>query len=278
MKSHWPLPRNPCICVVMNGGEKDKHLLEDQDGRHLTLFARLRGYFLAGILVTAPIGLTVFLTWMFLRFIDDRVTALIPEAYNPFNYLPTIWPGLELVKSLLSLVLVIVFFISAGWFARNFLGRLLYQLAEYIVDRMPVIRNIYGALKQIFETIMASQSQAFRDVVMFQYPRPGIWAIGFVTGVTKGEVQRLTDNEVVNVFLPTTPNPTSGFLLFLPRKDLTVLNMTVEEGIKMIVSGGIITPPDTAEHAEAVKEKKPATSLRSKKKPSAKKASSDKKS
>lgn len=221
------------------------------DGHHLTLFSRLRGYFLAGILVTAPIGLTIFLTWMFLRFVDSRVNALIPERYNPFNYLPVAVPGLELLKAIISLILVIVFFIMMGWFARNFLGRLLYQLAEYIVDRMPVIRNVYGALKQIFETIMASQSQAFRDVVMFPYPRPGIWALGFVTGITKGEVQRLTDNEVVNVFLPTTPNPTSGFLLFVPRKDLVFLNMTVEEGIKMIVSGGIITPPDSASRPEA---------------------------
>jgi uncharacterized membrane protein len=115
-----------------------------------------------------------------------------------------------------------------------------------VVDRLPVIRTIYGALKQIFETVMASQSQAFREVVMFEYPRPGIWALGFLTGVTKGEVQRLTDDEVVNVFLPTTPNPTSGFLLFVPRKDLKVMDMTVEEGIKMIVSGGILTPPDRA--------------------------------
>ena len=197
--------------------------------------------------MTAPIGITVYLTWIFLSFIDKHVTALIPALYNPFNYLPFDLPGIELFKSILSLVLVMVFFILVGWFARNFFGRLIYQLSEYIVDRMPVVRNIYGALKQIFETIMTSQSQAFRDVVMFEYPRPGIWALGFVTGIARGEVQRLTDNEVVNVFLPTTPNPTSGFLLFLPRKDLTFMHMTVEEGIKMIVSGGIITPPDRAD-------------------------------
>jgi len=222
-------------------------LNEHVDIKHLDGFARLRAYFLAGILVTAPISITIYLTWTFLRFIDKRVTALIPNQFDLFNFLPFPVPGIELFKSILSLILVIVFFILVGWFARNFMGRLLYRFAEYIVDRMPIIRNIYGALKQIFETIMTSQSQAFRDVVMFEYPRKGIWALGFVTGITKGEAQRLTDTEIVNVFLPTTPNPTSGFLLFIPRKDLVFLSMTVEEGIKMIVSGGIITPPDRAD-------------------------------
>lgn len=134
-----------------------------------------------------------------------------------------------------------------GWFAKNFLGRLIINISENIVHRLPVIRAVYKAIKQIFETVMTSQSQAFREVVMFEYPRQGSWALGFVTGVTKGEVQRLTDTEVVNVFLPTTPNPTSGYLLFLPRKDLVFMKMSVEEGIKMIVSGGIITPPDPEE-------------------------------
>jgi uncharacterized membrane protein len=213
------------------------HPHDDGDGG--TPFARLRGYFLTGIVVTAPISITLYVTWEFLKFVDSRVTPLIPQQYNPNEYLPFSMPGL-------GLLIAVVFFIMIGWFARNILGKVLINLSEYVVDRLPVIRTIYGALKQIFETVMASQSQAFREVVMFEYPRPGIWALGFLTGVTKGEVQRLTDNEVVNVFLPTTPNPTSGFLLFVPRKDLKVMDMTVEEGIKMIVSGGILTPPDRA--------------------------------
>ncbi|HPF78413.1 MAG TPA: DUF502 domain-containing protein, partial [Alphaproteobacteria bacterium] len=157
--------------------------------------------------------------------------------YNPNTYLPVEVPGL-------GLIIAVVFFIVVGWFARNFLGRLLVRISEYIVERLPVISTIYGAIKQIFETVMASQSDAFKEVVMFEYPRKGMWVMGFVTGSTKGEVQSLTDTEVVNVFLPTTPNPTSGFLLFVPKKDLTYMNMTVEEGIKMIVSGGIITPAE----------------------------------
>lgn len=229
-------------------GEHRKHndsVLDQQfDGVHIGVFARLRAYFLAGILVTAPIGITVFLTWNFLRFIDSKVTALIPAHYNPFNYLPFPVPGIDLVKSLISLVLVIVFFILVGWFARNFLGRILYRMSEYIVHRMPVVSTIYRAIKQIFETLMTSQSQAFREVVILEFPRLGIWSLGFVTGRSEGEVQRTTTEETINVFVPTTPNPTSGYLLFVPKKELFYLDMTVEEAVKLIMSGGIITPPD----------------------------------
>lgn len=202
-----------------------------------TILGKLRAYFLAGILVTAPISITIYLTWGFLNFLDAKITPLIPVAYNPNTYLPFSMPGLGLIIS-------IVFFIVIGFLARNFFGRLLVRVSEYVVERLPVISNLYGAIKQIFETVMASQSDAFKEVVMFEYPRKGLWVMGFVTGRTKGEVQSLTNKETVNVFLPTTPNPTSGFLLFVPKKDLTYMEMSVEEGIKMIVSGGIITPPE----------------------------------
>ena len=125
----------------------------------------------------------------------------------------------------------------------GFVGRVLVGLGERLVHRMPVVRNVYGALKQIFETVMSQSSGAFRQVVLFEYPRRGSWAIGFITGRTEGEVQNVTEEEVLNVFLPTTPNPTSGYLLFIPRSELVLLDMTVEEGIKMVVSGGIVTPP-----------------------------------
>tara|TARA_Y100000814_G_scaffold173857_1_gene127043 strand:- start:3279 stop:3728 length:450 start_codon:yes stop_codon:yes gene_type:complete len=109
---------------------------------------------------------------------------------------------------------------------------------------MPVVRSIYSAIKQIFETVLAQQSNAFREAVLVEYPRRGIWAIGFITGTTKGEVQNLTEEETVNIFLPTTPNPTSGFLLFVPKSDVVPLGMSVEEAVKMVISGGIVTPPD----------------------------------
>lgn len=222
----------------MSGENPKQGGFQDKSGEARTgLFGRLRGYFLAGILVTAPISITVYLTYGFLVFVDSKVSSIIPHTYNPNTYLPFSVPGL-------GVVIAVVFFILAGWFARNFLGRLIINVSEYIVHRMPVIRTIYGGVKQIFETVMTSKSQAFRDVVMFEFPRKGVWGMGFVTGVTKGEAQRLTEDEVVNVFFPTTPNPTSGFLLFVPRKDLIFLEMSVEDAIKMIVSGGIITPPD----------------------------------
>jgi len=203
----------------------------------ITFLGRLRNYFLAGIVVTAPIAITIYVTWGVLKFLDNKITPFIPEAYNPNSYLPVELPGL-------GLIIAVTFFVLVGFFARNFLGRLIVRISEGIVTRVPVINTIYGAIKQIFETVMASQSDAFKEVVMFEYPRKGIWVMGFVTGQTKGEVQTLTDTDTVNIFLPTTPNPTSGFLLFVPKKDLTFMKMSVEEGIKMIVSGGIITPPE----------------------------------
>jgi len=210
---------------------------DDKGEAKKTIFSRLRNYFLAGIVVTAPIAITVYIVWAFLQFLDGLITPLIPIAYNPNSYLPFSLPGL-------GFAITVVFFIIVGWFTRNFLGRLIVKWSEFIVERVPVINKIYIAIKQIFETISASQSDAFKEVVMFEYPRKGIWVMGFVTGATKGEVQELTETDTVNIFLPTTPNPTSGFLLFVPKKDVKYLKMSVEDGIKMIVSGGIITPPE----------------------------------
>jgi len=199
--------------------------------------ARLRTYFFAGILVTAPISITFYIAWLFISFVDDSVKPLIPTRYNPETYLPFSVPGIGLIVVLVSLTAI-------GWATAGFLGRFFVRLSERVLSRMPVIRSIYSATKQIFETVLAQQSSAFREVVLVEYPRRDIWAIGFITGTTHGEVQELTEDEVLNVFLPTTPNPTSGFLLFVPKRDAVRLSMTVEEGIKMVVSGGIVTPPD----------------------------------
>jgi len=201
------------------------------------LLGRLRNYFVAGILVTAPAGITVWLAWNVVGVIDQQVVPLIPARYNPETYLPFSIPGI-------GVLITIVFLILVGMLTAGFVGRVLVSLGERLVRRMPVVRNVYGALKQIFETVMSQSSGAFRQVVLFEYPRRGSWAIGFITGRTEGEVQNVTEEEVVNVFLPTTPNPTSGYLLFIPRSELVLLDMTVEEGIKMVVSGGIVTPPD----------------------------------
>lgn len=224
----------------MSNEDHPAELVIKENANEHHLIARLRRYFLAGIVVTAPITITIYLAYLFLTIVDNQVAKILPKQWYEYLYGQATFPGLGLFIALL-------FFIVVGWLATNFLGRIFIRFSESIVDRMPIIRTIYGAIKQIFETIMASQSNAFREVVMFEYPRKGIWSLGFVTGRTEGEVQRLTDEEVLNVFLPTTPNPTSGFLLFVPKKDLVFVNMSVEEGVKMVVSAGIITPPDPSQ-------------------------------
>lgn len=213
---------------------------------------RVRAYFFAGVLVTAPIVITFYIAWLVIDWIDGKVTPLIPPAYNPETYLPFSVPGL-------GLVIVFVLLTLIGAMAAGAVGRIWVSATERILARMPVIRSVYGATKQIFETVLRQQSNAFRQVVLIEYPRRGSWALGFITGRTMGEVQELTQDEVVNVFLPTTPNPTSGYLLFVPRRELVILSMTVEEGIKMVVSGGIVTPEDVRPDADkAVKRVGPA--------------------
>ncbi|MGI9508170.1 MAG: DUF502 domain-containing protein [Geminicoccaceae bacterium] len=200
-----------------------------------SLLSRLRNYFFTGVIVTAPIAITIFLVWQFITFLDSYVGRFVPTRYNPENYLPFGLPGIGLIVMLAFLTLI-------GFLAAGFAGRTLVRTGEHILSRMPVVRSVYGTLKQIFETVLNSSSRSFREVVLVEYPRRGIGAIGFVTGPTQGEVQERTDEDLVNIFLPTTPNPTSGFLLFVPRKDLIHLDMTVEEGIKLVISGGIVTP------------------------------------
>jgi len=201
------------------------------------LFARLRAYFLAGVLVTAPIAITVYLAWSVVSWIDRSVLPFVPAVYNPETYLRFSVPGIGLLFLLFLLTAI-------GAAAAGLLGRMIIGFSERILNRMPVIRSVYGATKQIFETVLAQKSTAFREVVLVEFPRPGMWALGFITGRTEGEIQELIEDEVVNVYIPTTPVPTAGFLFFMPRKDVYPLNISVEEGIKMVVSGGIVTPPD----------------------------------
>lgn len=216
----------------------------------LALIARLRAYFFAGILITSPIAITIYLAWLFVSFVDSRVTPLIPAPFNPESYLPFAVPGL-------GVLIVVVFLIVIGASTAGYFGRLLTRYVDAAVVRMPVVRSIYVAVKQIMETVLAQKSNAFREAVLVQYPRHGIWTIAFLTGVTKGEVQDLTQGDMINVFVPTTPNPTSGFLLFVPRSDIVPLAMSVEDALKMVISGGLITPsappalrPEAASGAE----------------------------
>ena len=202
-----------------------------------TFFGRMRAYFFAGILITAPIGISLWIAWGIINFFDNNVVSLLPHKYNPESYLPIQIPGLGLVLTILTLTVI-------GWLAAGLMGRWVVRMTENLMVRMPVISNIYGAIKQIMETVLSQKSNSFRYVVLFEYPRKGIWTMGFVTGTTKGEVQNVINEEMINVFVPTTPNPTSGFLLFVPKSDLHYLSMSPEEGFKMLVSTGIVTPAD----------------------------------
>lgn len=210
--------------------------LQPQQAPRLGLVARLRNYLLAGILVTAPAAITFWLVAQFISFVDSRVKALVPVAWQPETYLPIGIPGLGVVISVVALTLI-------GMFAAGILGRWFLRTSTWVFRRLPFVGSLYSTLKQLVETVLASRSEAFREVVLFPYPRPGSWALGLVTGKTEGQVQDLTEEEVINVFLPTTPNPTSGFLLFVPRKKTIPLTMGIEEAMKMIISGGLIVPP-----------------------------------
>ena len=199
------------------------------------LFARFRRYFLAGILVTSPILITAYVTWLIVTFVDTQVAGMLPENLDFTTKLPHQIPGIGLIISIITITFI-------GAITPGFIGRTLLKAGERILNKMPVVRSIYGAIKQIMETVMSTNSDSFREVVLVEYPRKGIWVIGFVTGETKGEVQSLTKDKVINIFVPTTPNPTSGFLLFIPQKDLVYMGMKVEDAVKMVISGGIVTP------------------------------------
>lgn len=201
----------------------------------VTLLSRLRDYLFAGTLVAAPIAITVWLAVTVIDYFDNSVMPLLPDDWNPATYLHFGIPGLGLIASVLTMTLI-------GYLTAGFLGNAVVRLSERVIERLPVLRGIYSAVKQIFETFFKKQSTAFREVVLVQYPRPESWAIGFITGAAASEIRNTTSGDSVNIFLPTTPNPTSGFLLFLPREATRRLTMTVEEGLKMVVSGGIVTP------------------------------------
>lgn len=217
--------------------------MEARRVKRRSLFQRIRNNFLTGLIVVAPIGITLYLTWTVVDYVDEvvlpQVLPLVPEAYHPDNLLPFSLPGL-------GLVVFILFLIFIGGLAKNFFGREIIRIGERWVDRMPIVRSVYNALKQIAETIFAESAASFEKACLVEYPRRGIWAIAFISTDTKGEVRRRAADgaEMLSVFLPTTPNPTSGFLLFVPKKDVKILDMSVEEAAKLIISAGLISPPE----------------------------------
>lgn len=210
---------------------------------------RIRSYFLAGVLVTSPIAVTLALALWLINFVDSHIVPLIPEQWNPDTYLRGLL-GVEFSIPGTGVVILFVLITLIGWVAASYFGRIFVRIGENIVARMPIVRGIYGAVKQIMETIFRNQSQAFRRAVLVEYPRRGLWTVAFVTGTAEGEVKSLIANDLVNIYVPTTPNPTSGFLLFVPKEDVIYLDMTVEEAFKLVISGGLVVPPDRRPEAQ----------------------------
>lgn len=217
--------------------------------RRGSLLGGLRNSFLTGIVVIAPIGLTVWLIWTVVGWIDGFVLPLVPHQFRPEQYI-----GINLRG--VGVIFFLIFTVVVGWLAKGLIGRSLLHWGEHLVDRTPIVRSIYNGLKQIAETVFAQQERNFDKACLVQYPRPGIWAIAFISSTAKGEIDTSipVDGAKVSVFLPTTPNPTSGFLLFLPKKDVIELDMTVEDAAKLVISAGLVYPNGAAQPPALVAE------------------------
>lgn len=213
---------------------KEKHVF-------MQLGEKLRAYFFTGILVTAPVSITFYMAYKVIMWIDNGVERLLPPQIKEYyDDIPFTLPGL-------GVLLLIVALIVVGMFAAGFVGGFFVRLGDWVVKKMPVVSSVYSLLKQIFETLFSKQNKSFRQVVLLEYPRKGIWILGFVSGNTEGEVKSKIEKDMVNIFIPTTPNPTSGFLIFVPKEDIILLDMSVEEGLKFVVSCGIVLPHDKKE-------------------------------
>ena len=204
--------------------------------KNQNLFQRLRSNFLTGLVLITPIILTIYLLWGVINFIDDKVVPWLPNKYNPSTYLGKDIPGLGVMTFL-------VFTTIVGMVTKGFFGRQLIKYWQSLVDRTPVFRSIYNALKQIAETVFTKSDQTFKSACLVEYPRRGIWVVAFVSTITKGEIKgKINKDEILTVFVPTTPNPTSGFLLFIPKKDVIILKMSVENAAKLVISAGLVVP------------------------------------
>ena len=210
--------------------------LNNQQNTNISILAKFRRFFLTGLLVTAPIIITIYVTWLVITFIDVKVASLLPEYLDFRKALPFQIPGLGL--------LIVIFVITLiGAITPGLIGRNLLKLGEMILFKTPVIRTVYSSIKQIMETVMSTNSKSFKEVVLVEYPRKDIWVIAFVTSSVEGEIDnKIKKSDLVSIFVPTTPNPTSGFLLFVAKEDLIYLDMPVEQAVKLVISGGIVSP------------------------------------
>ena len=191
-----------------------------------SIFRRIRNYFIAGVVVLIPIGITIYLT----IFLISISTKILPKEINPNHYLPYNVPGVEIITAIILITII-------GWLSLSFLGKKLLNLFNSILKRIPILRTIYSAIGQMTETFTKTDKEK-KNVVLVEYPRKGSWAVGFATKENSGDISRKTNKQLVNVFVPTTPNPTSGFLLMFPKEDVIYLDLTFEEASSFIVSAG----------------------------------------
>ncbi len=204
----------------------------------LLIKTRLQRYFLAGLVAVVPISLTILVVRWTIALMDQLLLRFIPERYWPEALFGFAVPGIGLLATLLMILLV-------GVLVTNYFGRSLLHLSERIMGRIPLVKGIFSLFKQVADTVLSADREGFRKVVLIEYPRRGVWSVGFVTGVSQGEVQRITEKRMINVFMPTTPNPTSGYYILVPEEDTQELNMTVDEAFKLIISGGMVSPPES---------------------------------
>jgi uncharacterized membrane protein len=196
----------------------------------------VKNIFLTGIVAIIPIGATIYIFYLMIRLMDNLL-GIIPPRFHPDQLLPFHIPGLGAIFALILIFLI-------GLIVKSYLGKKLVDLGEWILGKIPFVSGIYNALKKLAEAIFGDKSQSFRRVVLIEYPRIGLYSVAFVTGISRGEVQTKTDETMINLFVPTTPNPTSGFYIMVPERDVINLDMTVEEAFALIMSGGIVTPPE----------------------------------
>ncbi len=199
------------------------------------ILRKLKAYLFTGILVTAPVTITFYMAYKLILFIDKSINSILPENIKLDTYFPFNIPGIGLIVLIVGLIII-------GMFTTGYFGRVFVRLGEFIVSKMPFISSIYSLLKQVFETFFSDKKQSFNEVVLLEYPRKGLWVLGFVSAVTESETANKIGGDMLSVFVPTTPNPTSGFLIFVPKKDVIKTDMTVDDGLKYVISCGIVSP------------------------------------
>ena len=204
----------------------------------ISAMTRLRNYFLTGFIVCAPLAITAYIAWSFIGWVDSWVKPYIPAKYNPDMYLPFPVPGFGLIVAIFLITMI-------GFLTANFIGRAIVHYGEYLLGRMPFVRSIYSTLKQIFETVLSNKADMFSKVGIVEYPRKGVWSIVFIASEKHSEINSKLDGDddpTIAVFMPCTPNPTTGFLMYLPKSDIIELSMSVEEAAKAVISAGLVMP------------------------------------